>query len=77
MLKTAAAELIRSNREIVSAFSDESADERYWKIKGFAQVPCGGTHLRRTSEIGKIALKRKNIGRGKERIEVLLDDKNA
>ena len=43
---------------------------RYWEIEGFARVPCGGTHLKRTGEVGNIALKRKNIGKGKERIEV-------
>ncbi|HOG04600.1 MAG TPA: alanyl-tRNA editing protein, partial [Accumulibacter sp.] len=39
----------------------------------FARVPCGGTHVRRTGEIGSIRLKRNNIGRGKERVEILLD----
>jgi alanyl-tRNA synthetase len=33
-------------------------------------VPCGGTHPKNTSEIGAIKLKRKNIGKGKERIEI-------
>lgn len=35
-------------------------------------VPCGGTHPKSTKEIGKVQLKRKNIGSGKERIEVVL-----
>ncbi|MDP6831061.1 MAG: hypothetical protein QF512_08835 [Alphaproteobacteria bacterium] len=35
-----------------------------------ARVPCGGTHVRRTAEVGKLSLKRKNIGKGKERIEI-------
>ena len=62
--------IIEANQEIVSAFSDEEKEERYWEIRGFAQVPCGGTHLRRTGEIGEIELKRKNPGKGKERIEI-------
>ena len=33
---------------------------------------CGGTHVRNTSEIGLINLKRKNPGRGKERVETSL-----
>ena len=33
---------------------------------------CGGTHVRNTSEIGLITLKRKNPGRGKERVETCL-----
>jgi Ser-tRNA(Ala) deacylase AlaX len=43
---------------------------RYWEVPGFARIPCGGTHLKRTGEVGNIMLKRKNIGKGKERIEV-------
>ena len=57
---------------IESAFSDESRQRRYWRIDGFAHVPCGGTHLRRTGEVGAIALKRRNPGKGHERIEISL-----
>jgi alanyl-tRNA synthetase len=63
-------EIIRANREIISAFSDEEKEERYWEIPGFAKVPCGGTHLRKTGEIGEIELRRRNPGKGKERIEI-------
>ncbi len=62
--------LIEANREIVSAYEDETNERRYWEVPGFARVPCGGTHLRRTGEVGRIDLKRKNVGRGKERIEI-------
>lgn len=64
--------LIDADLQIVSAFSDEGAGRRYWEIDGFARVPCGCTHLRRTGEVGVIALKRKNVGRGKERVEITL-----
>jgi Ser-tRNA(Ala) deacylase AlaX len=64
--------IVESNQEIISAFSDEEKEERYWEIKGFGQVSCGGTHLRRTGEVGEIELKRKNPGKGKERIEIYL-----
>jgi alanyl-tRNA synthetase len=67
-------EIIGRDLEIVSAFSDEESEKRYWKINGLPPVPCGGTHLKRTGEIGAIELKRKNIGKGKERIEILLRD---
>ena len=62
--------LIDQEKQIISAYSDESDQRRYWEIPGFASVPCGGTHLKRTGEVGQIVLKRKNIGKGKERIEV-------
>jgi Ser-tRNA(Ala) deacylase AlaX len=64
--------IVESDSNILSAYSDEEKEERYWEIKGFARVPCGGTHLRKTGEIGPIALKRKNPGKGKERIEITL-----
>jgi len=65
-------DLVARNMEIVSAFSDATHEIRYWEIEGFAKVPCGGTHIKRTGEIGTIKLKRNNIGGGKERIEILL-----
>ena len=67
-----AVELIHADKEIVSGYSDERKQLRFWEIEGFAKVPCGGTHLRRTGEIGGINLNRKNPGRGKERVEIRL-----
>ncbi|MBV8679498.1 MAG: alanyl-tRNA editing protein [Aquitalea sp.] len=67
--------LIDADSAIISAFADEAQQRRYWEVAGYCQVPCGGTHLRRTAEVGRIALKRKNIGKGKERVEItLLED---
>jgi len=62
--------LVDQDLEIISAYSDESIQKRYWEIPGFARVPCGGTHLKHTGEVGDIILRRKNIGKGNERIEV-------
>jgi Ser-tRNA(Ala) deacylase AlaX len=64
--------LVDANLDIMSAFSDEPNQKRYWEIAGFAHVACGGTHLRRTGEVGYVQLKRKNIGKGKERIEIVV-----
>lgn len=64
--------LVDANLDIISAFSDEQTQKRYWEIAGFARVACGGTHLRRTGEVGHIQLKRKNVGKGKERIEIVV-----
>jgi len=64
--------IIAADEDIVSAFSDEEKEERFWEIKGFARVPCGGTHPKKTGEIGQIDLKRRNPGKGKERIEVFV-----
>lgn len=72
-IQNKAQELIDKDLPIQSDFSDKSKGKRFWKIDGFAEVPCGGTHLKRSSEIGKISLKRKNIGKGKERVEIFID----
>jgi len=64
--------IINSNLDIISTFDDEENERRYWYIEGFAKVSCGGTHLKKTGEIGSISLKRSNLGSGKERIEIYL-----
>lgn len=65
--------IIDFNQDIISAFSDEANEKRYWKIKEFAQVPCGGTHIKKTGEVGIINLKRTNPGKGMERIEIYVN----
>lgn len=68
-------EIIQKNQRILTGFSDVQTQRRFWEIEGFSKVACGGTHVRTTSEVGFITLKRQNIGAGKERIEIkLLDD---
>lgn len=69
-LQAQANALIAADHPIISAFSDEANERRYWEIAGFGHVACGGTHLRRTGEVGRVGLKRKNIGKGKERVEI-------
>lgn len=65
-------EMVEADLDITSDFFDQETERRYWEIEGFAKVSCGGTHLRRTGEIGAISLKRNNLGKGKERIEIYL-----
>lgn len=64
-------EIVLSDVSIRSEFSDQQKEIRFWEIDHFARVPCGGTHLKRTGEVGEIILRRDNIGKGKERIEIL------
>ncbi len=63
--------LLSQNLEI-KTFSDSKDPEiRIWQLNSW-HVNCGGTHVKNTKEIGKIKLKRKNLGAGKERIEITL-----
>jgi Ser-tRNA(Ala) deacylase AlaX len=73
-LQEAAQGIIDSNQQIISAFSDEDAERRYWKINEFSQVPCGGTHIKKTGEMGTIRLKRTNPGKRRERIEIYVSE---
>lgn len=64
--------MIDDDLEIVRDFYPGSDTRRFWRIDGFAEVACGGTLPARTGEIGPIALRRKNPGRDKERVEIEL-----
>jgi Ser-tRNA(Ala) deacylase AlaX len=66
--------IIEKDLPIHTGFSDEATQRRFWKIDGFAEVPCGGTHVKSTGEVGHVIFKRKNIGGGKERIEIMLTE---
>lgn len=71
LLGNEAHDLISADLPIISDFSDEINERRFWEIGGFAKVSYGGTHLRRTEEIGQLRLKRVNIGKSKKRIPEL------
>lgn len=64
--------IIERDELIKTGYTDEENQRRFWKIDGFAEVPCGGTHVKSTAEVGFVTLKRVNIGGGKERIEIHL-----
>lgn len=74
-IQNSAQAIIDSNQSIISAFSNESTERRYWKINEFSSVPCGGTHIKATGEIGTLRLKRINPGKGIERIEIFVQDR--
>jgi Ser-tRNA(Ala) deacylase AlaX len=46
---------------------------RTWRC-GPVEMHCAGTHVKNTSEIGEIELKRKNPGRDEERVETSLKE---
>ena len=69
--------IITSDLSIPTDYSDRATQRRFWKIDGFAQVPCGGTHVKSTGEVGFVTLKRDRPGKGIERIEIRLVDDSA
>jgi Ser-tRNA(Ala) deacylase AlaX len=42
-------------------------DVRFWECEQQV-IPCGGTHIRNTAPIGRISVRRKGLGSGKERL---------
>lgn len=71
---TAYNRIIDSDLLIHKDFTDIANQRRYWKIDGFAEVPCGGTHVKSTAEVGYVTLKRSRRGKSIERIEIRLQD---
>ena len=63
--------LEKGPRELLVKVYDPDGKTLWWESDDM-KMQCSGTHVRSTQEIGKIKLKRKNIGKGKERIEILL-----
>ncbi|GFM87892.1 synthetase [Pseudomonas cichorii] len=42
-------------------------DARMWRYQGI-EIPCGGTHLHTPDRIGRLNVRRKRLGKGKERL---------
>lgn len=70
-------EIILADKLIQTGFADTETQRRFWKIDGLAEVPCGGTHVKSTKEVGFVTLKRSRSGKGIERIEIRLVDDSA
>ncbi len=66
-------QIIKENLPIITKGEENNQNHRIWLIEKYDwKMPCAGTHPRTTGEIGNIKLKRENIGKGKERISVIL-----
>ena len=72
-IQNAAQGIIDANHPVQTGFTDVEHERRYWKIDGFSSVPCGGTHIKNTQEVGILRLKRVNPGKGIERIEIYVE----
>lgn len=60
-------DMISVSLPIQTYFSDEALNERMWECNNH-KIPCGGTHLDNTSQLNTLKVKRKGIGKGKERL---------
>ena len=60
---------IEEGHDIIMKPDENKPDLQWWTCNDW-KMPCGGTHVKNSKEIRKIKLKRKNVGKEKERIEV-------
>jgi alanyl-tRNA synthetase len=66
-IQEASNEMVAKRFSIDYRVDEAEPDLRYWMC-GEIEMYCGGTHVRDTSEIGEISVKRRSQGRGLERI---------
>jgi Ser-tRNA(Ala) deacylase AlaX len=74
MLQSAFKAIIDADLPIKTGYMHPEHRIRYWRIEGLATVPCGGTHVKTTSEIGNVHLRRKRANKGVERIYITLEN---
>jgi Ser-tRNA(Ala) deacylase AlaX len=65
--------IIDADLPIETGYINREQRKRYWRIKGLATVPCGGTHVKTTAEVGYVSLRRKRANKGVERIYITLE----
>jgi alanyl-tRNA synthetase len=58
---------------VIETYPDEKKLYYRWWRCGEIVMPCGGTHVKNTAEIGKIKLKRKTGGQGREQVITTVD----
>lgn len=58
----------------ISTWEDtEKPGLRWWKVGDFSPIPCGGTHIHNTSEIGKFNISIKSLGKQGIRLYGMID----
>lgn len=71
-IQTNVNKIILDQLEIKTYFTDIKNYARVWECDG-VKIPCGGTHLKNTSNLNFLKIKRKGIGKGKERLICIAD----
>lgn len=68
-----AAELAAADLPVVSEPHPQEPEALFWRA-GPHVIPCGGTHARRTGVVGRMVLRRRNLGKQMERLGIDLQD---
>lgn len=64
--------LVAMDSPIQRYLSDVDENRWEWKVDGFPPIPCGGTHVRRTGEVGRVNVGVKGKGKNVARLTVTL-----
>jgi alanyl-tRNA synthetase len=70
-------EVISRNLEIKTWTKPSDPNFRYWKVGTYPEMPCGGTHVRNTGEIGPVGVRKKSLGKQGMRIYIALQTKSG
>lgn len=60
-------DMIAQKLPIRTYYKQQGSDERVWECEDI-KIPCGGTHINNTANLPPLKVKRKGIGKGKERL---------
>lgn len=71
-LQKEAERLIAEGHEISTHGDSDDEAKRIWEMESLGTMPCGGTHVKNSREIGKIELKRKSLGKQGQRIYCMI-----
>lgn len=55
--------MVQDNLEIKTWEDEKKQGFRWWQVTGYPPIPCGGTHIRNTAEIGHFRLTLKSLGK--------------
>ena len=55
--------MVENQLEIKTWEDQKRPGFRWWSVEGFSPLPCGGLHVKNTSEIGKVNIKLKSLGK--------------
>lgn len=69
LLQELSNEFINGHYDIENVALDNEPEALYWTCNNI-RIPCGGTHVKNTKEIGEITLKRRSQGKTIDRIYV-------
>lgn len=64
--------ILKQNLDITTSGSSEDENKRIWTCEDMV-MPCGGTHVKNTSEIPQVRIKRKSLSSQGQRLYCIVE----